>query len=143
MGTHNDTTHTTTMCRHTDVLASHESNDVEDDVHAQLKPASLLSYIHGSGEQMTALSPSFDAPHCFEAPDAPWLQPGMPRELSDALWDSASLVRFLASPVPEELGLVRFRLLGDHSDAHMWLVFDYLEGSDEPSLDQRVLSAVR
>jgi len=44
---------------------------------------------------------------------------------------------FLASPIPPELGMVQFRVLGDHAE-DPWLVFDY----DEANLANSLVSCV-
>lgn len=67
----------------------------------------------------------------------------MPSALAAALHNSAALLSFLETPVPESLGIVQMRLFGDHTEDHLWLTFDYLGEGEEPSQDQSVLSCVR
>jgi len=68
----------------------------------------------------------------------PYVQQDMPQALKTTL-AQLSMSEFLSTPIPPELGLVQFRLFGDHTEAP-WLCFDY---GDEPNLANSIISCVR
>jgi len=55
------------------------------------------------------------------------LQGALPTILQAALV-SSGLTRFLAEPLPQDLGLVQLRLIGDHTNDELYVAFDYAEG---------------
>merc|ERR1712227_313304 len=127
-----------------------EAESCEDEQCAKQdapKASALLQYLQATEVSQipgvpTTLSPCGQKAF-FQSAQPAWFQEGMPAALAAALRDSHSLYDFLKNPVPEDLGLVQFRLLGDHTDDHLWLAFDYLAADQEPSQDQSVLSCVR
>jgi len=150
------------MCLHTPEIAhlskadatththSEPSSSVADpkrDADKTLDASLLIRYLQPDKHEHH-LCPGFTPKLCFSTTSFPssqpaWLQSGMPSALAAVLHDSAALLRFLETPVPESLGMVQMRLFGDHTEDHLWLAFDYLAEGEEPSQDQSILSCVR
>jgi hypothetical protein len=51
-----------------------------------------------------------------------------------------NLYEFLREPVPKEYGMVQFRIVGDHSDNELFVLFDY---GDEPESSNLVMTCDR
>eukprot|EP00946_MAST-07B_sp_MAST-7B-sp1_P004614 g4614.t1 len=51
-----------------------------------------------------------------------------------------NIVDFLRAPVPREFGMVQFRIVGDHNDNELFVLFDY---SDEPDTSNLVMTCDR
>jgi len=116
-----------------------EADEASTTAHAAAK---ILSYIHTDRQADKQAS-------VVQNNDPEWMQDGMPVALAqalrcnDTLEPNDTLNEFMKQPVKEELGLVQFRLVGDHAEDNLWLVFDYYREGEEPCLDHRVLSCQR
>jgi len=56
---------------------------------------------------------------------------------------SQGITQFLCSPVPEALGLVQFRLVGDHTEDRLWLSLDYEGTEGDPHVTRALVSITR
>ena len=65
------------------------------------------------------------------------MHPKLLRLLNSSGFD---IVEFLRSPVPKELGMIQFRIVGDHNDNELFVLFDY---SDEPDTQNLVMTCDR
>merc|ERR1711939_1095117 len=103
------------MCRHPELCLPQDApEEHEQQPVARKRPdaSALVNYIqandlHPTTQQLSSPGMSLHFPSLQPA----WLQSDMPPELAATLRDLPSLARFLEAPVPEELGLVQFRVL--------------------------------
>merc|ERR1711881_548100 len=80
---------------------------------------------------------------CRRGESNSFVQEGMPEGLKGALsGPNFSMAAFLASPVPQEFGLIQFRIVGDYKDSCIWITFDHA-ASEEPNQEHTVVCCKR